>query len=57
MSAFRRRFGDGAGAAPPALCLRFLIDNALPPRLAYLLMAVGYDPVHVWGIRHARGKR
>ena len=47
MSAFRRRFGDGAGTAPPALCLRFLIENALPPRLAYLLVAVGYDAVHV----------
>ncbi len=27
--------------------MRFLIDNALPPRLAELLLAAGHDAVHV----------
>jgi len=27
--------------------LRFLIDNALPPRLAELLVSLGYDAIHV----------
>jgi predicted nuclease of predicted toxin-antitoxin system len=44
---FRRCIGDGAGVACSALSLRFLIDNALPPRLAELLRSAGHDAVHV----------
>src|SRR5207247_3013791 len=43
----RGSFGDGAGTAPSALSLRFLIDNALPPSLADLLVTAGQDAVHV----------
>jgi predicted nuclease of predicted toxin-antitoxin system len=45
--AIRRGGGDGAGTAPSAICLRFPIDNALPPRLAHLLVMAGYDAVDV----------
>ena len=38
---------NGTGTAPPAVSLRFLIDNALPPQLAVLLLAAGHDAVHV----------
>lgn len=38
--------------------MKFLIDNALPPRLASLLRQAGHDAVHLrdYGIQHAHDK-
>ena len=35
------------GNYPSRVLLQFLIDNALPPHLAQLLVAAGHDAVHV----------
>ena len=47
MLAVRGILRDGARIAAAALGLRFLIDNALPPLLADLLVTAGHDAVHV----------
>jgi predicted nuclease of predicted toxin-antitoxin system len=43
--ALRRGVSHGAGTSVSSL--RFLIDNALPPSLADLLVAAGHEAVHV----------
>jgi predicted nuclease of predicted toxin-antitoxin system len=47
MSAVRGGLCYGTRAAPSALGLKFLIDNALPPYLAELLKQAGHDAIHV----------
>src|SRR5687768_14633219 len=47
MSALRGGFRLRTRTAASSLGLKFLIDNALPPRLAELLLADGHDAIHV----------
>src|SRR4051812_1586776 len=47
MSQVRGGNCDGARGAAAAFGVRFLIDNALPPRLAELLRQAGHDANHV----------
>ena len=42
---------NGTRATAAALGVRFLIDNALPPRLAELLAQAGHDAIHVGAYR------
>lgn len=44
MPPVRCRSGHGTGTASPAIGLKFLIDNALPPKLADLLPERGATP-------------
>lgn len=47
MPALRCGIRLGAGTASSVLRLRFLIDNALSPRVAELLVSAGHDAAHV----------
>lgn len=56
MPAVRSSQCNGTRTARSAAQLRFLIDNALPPRLADLLIAAGHDAIHVrnYGMQAAK---
>lgn len=47
MPEVRGGIGDGTRVTAAAFGVRFLIDNALPPRLAELLKQAGHDAIHV----------